>query len=400
LSNGDKMIKTIPLKDVKIGMCLASSVITSADAEVYPAHFYFTSREQIVRLLDAGIKNVSVDFGLSIVDERDPKEQARVQSLVKKELENPEKRYEKMVESIGETKEIYDRGEKVVEDLMQSARFGNALNRKAIKEETAKLVKNVLKDPLVALTLLDLKNFNEYTYIHSVNVAVLSVAFALNVKFPEERMSYIGQGSILHDIGKARIPTEILNKPDKLSEFEFNIMQKHPILGVQLVEKDNIKNDVINEIILHHHEDYDGSGYPYKIGGPDMKRYASIVAIADFYDALTTERPYKAAMPPPEAIKIIFGLSGTKFDPRVVNHFVKTVGIYPIGSIVELNDGSIASVIAFSKENLLRPIVKILFDNKKQKLTEDSIISLVHSDLYVVGVYADFTTKTLDLFKK
>ena len=394
------MIKAIPLKDVKIGMCLAEPVFTQTGVIVYNANFYFTSRAQIIKLQDMGIKEVRVNLALSLVDDRSQQEQEKTKYLVKKELEDPVKRFESMAETIDETKHFFDQGEKVVEDVMQSARFGKALNQKAIRDETTKILQNIQKDHLVALALLDLKNFDEYTYIHSINVTVLSVAFAYHLKFSEDKLISIGQGGILHDVGKAKIPLNILNKPDKLNETEYRIIQKHPTLGQQIIDKDNIKNEIVKEIILHHHENYDGSGYPDKLSGTSMKRFASIVSVSDFYDALTSERVYKDVIPPPEAMKIIYSLSGTKFDPRVVNHFIKTVGIYPVGSVVELSDGRIAVVIAFSKDNLLQPVVKTLFNKNNPKIIDEEIISLVHSDIYITGTSNDFSVKTIDIFRK
>jgi putative nucleotidyltransferase with HDIG domain len=222
---------------------------------------------------------------------------------------------------------------------------------------------------------------------------VLSIAFASHIKFPPERLLSLGQGSILHDIGKAKVPLDILNKPDRLTESEFSVIKQHPNYGVEVVTRDNIDDEIIKEVILHHHEDFDGSGYPDRIGGQEMKKYASIVAVADFYDALTSKRVYKEVITPPDAIKMIFNLSGKKFDPRVVNHFVKTVGIYPVGSLVELNDHRIASVVSFSKNDLLKPVVKVLNTDKQE------IISLADSKLYIIDVCKGTDRKTMDIFK-
>jgi len=394
------MIKVIPLNDVKLGMCLAESVTDSANQVIYKKNFYFTSRDQIIQLLDHGVKTVKINLGLSIVEDRSKKEQQEIENKVKKELENPERRFKKMTNNIIETKEIYDHGEKVVEDVMTSVRFGKALDQKAVREETMRIFKDIQNDPMVSLALLDLKNFDEYTFIHSINVAVLSIALAHHIRFADERVTSVGQGSILHDVGKAKIPINILNKPDKLNDTEFRIMRKHPNFGVDVLVQENMDNDIVKEIILHHHEDFDGTGYPNRIGGTDMKRYASIVSIADFYDALTTQRVYKPALAPPEAIQMIFSLSGTKFDPRVVNHFIKVVGIYPVGSIVELSDHRIASVIAFSRESLLQPIVKTFFHKDTPKILNVEVISLVHSELYILGIYNDYIIKSTEIFSK
>ena len=390
-----ELIREIPLKDVKIGMCLAEPVKTTSGVVIFNTNFYFTSRNQIIKLLDLGVKKLKVNLGSSLYDDKTEAEKKKIIYDAKKEFEDPVKRIEKMTDVITETKSLFDQGEKVVQELMESARFGKALDKKSIRDETVRILDNIQKDPLVSLALLDLKNFDEYTYIHSINVAVLSVAFAHHLKFSEEKVLSIGQGGILHDIGKAKIPVNILNKPEKLNDTEFKVVQRHPNLGIQIVESEAMDNNIIKEIILHHHESYDGSGYPGHISGDDMKRYAAIVSVADFFDALTTKRGYKEIITPANAVKTIFSLKGKKFDPRVVNHFVKTVGIYPIGSIVELSDQRIATVIAFSKDFLLQPIVKVLSESGKNE-----IISLMNSDLYITGIQSDINLKTFDIYKK
>ncbi|MCL2063524.1 MAG: HD-GYP domain-containing protein [Candidatus Cloacimonetes bacterium] len=402
------MIKNVPLKEVKIGMCLAESVYTKSSELIYRANFYFTAREQIIRLLDSGITAVKINLAQSLLsDTTSTRKDSSGTSLYEKVdndyqiriHEDPEKIYHEMTERIEETKELFDLGDKVISDLMNSARFGQALNHKSIRDQTTKIVKSIKENHLITLALLDLRKFDEYAFIHSINVAVLSVAFANNIKFSEDKLQLIAQGSILHDIGKAKVPIDILNKPGKLNSSELKIMQKHPVIGVQVVEEDHIDNEIIKEIIMHHHENYDGTGYPAKTGASNMKRYASIVSIADCYDALTTQRVYKDTIHPAEAMKRIFTLSGTKFDPRVVNHFIKTVGIYPVGSIVELSDNRVAKVISFTPDNLLQPIVKTLFNKNNPKIPNQEIISLVNSDKYITGICTDYIVGTYDMFK-
>jgi putative nucleotidyltransferase with HDIG domain len=313
-------------------------------------------------------------------------------------LVDPVKRYEQITKALPEVKELFDRGEKIIEELMQSTRYGMALNKRIIKDQSSKIMKIVQRDPQIALALLDLKNFDDYTYVHSINVAVLSITFAMHLRFSEEKIMSIAQGSILHDIGKAKIPIDILNKPDKLTESEMKIIKEHPALGVKVIQNDNINDEIVEEIIHFHHENFDGTGYPNQVQGIQTKRFASIVAVADYYDALTSKRVYKNEFDPHEAMKNIYGVSGVKFDPRVVNHFIRTLGIYPIGTIVELSDGRIASVIAFSPDNLLKPLVKALFYKSNLAKKSNEMINLADSKIFIKGIYKDKEIKTIDVF--
>ena len=388
------MIRNVALNEVKIGMCLAEPVCDQSGKEIYKNNFYFTSREQIVNLLDNGIKTVKINFALSLIDESNKKYTPAIQKI---ELD-PVKRFEKMKDLIPDVKALFDSTDKTIQEIMESARFGNTLNKKEIKDQSAKIVKIVQEDHQTAFTLLNLKNFDDYTYIHSVNVAVLSVAIAMHLKFPEDKIQSIAQGSILHDIGKAKVPLEIINKTGKLTDEELKVIQRHPVIGSQIIRKDKITDNIIEEIIHYHHENYDGTGYPNHTQGVQMSRFASIVSIADYYDALTTKRPYKEIFEPPEAIKNIYSVSGTKFDPRVVHHFIRIIGVYPIGSMVELSDGRIATVISFTPDNLLKPVVKTLFNKKRPNAKLEEIIALTDSPLYIKGVYKGKPMRVIDFF--
>jgi len=394
------MVKLVPLTEVKIGMCLAESVKDKQGKEIYQANFYFTSREQMVNLLDNGITQVKIDMLLSLNDYSARQNQPQKPTVDGTKPDDPVERFNKITKFIPEIKEIFDTSEKVVKESMLAVRYGGALDRKAVQNEAGKILKMIQLDPQMCFALLDLKNFDEYTYIHSINVAVLSVAFALGMRYSEDRLLSLAQGSILHDIGKAKIPLDIINKPDSLSKEEMEIVRQHPELGVQVIQKDSIRDEIVEEIIHFHHENFDGTGYPNKVQGINMKRYAAIVSVADYYDALTSKRVYKEKFDPHEAIKLIYQGSGTKFDPRVVNHFIRIVGIYPIGSLVELSDGRIATVVGFSNSRLLEPTVKTLFyKNMPHKMTSE-VISLQGSGIYIKNIYKDSDFKTIDAFSQ
>jgi HD-GYP domain-containing protein (c-di-GMP phosphodiesterase class II) len=393
------MVKTLQLNEVKLGMCLAETVKNKYGKELYKANFYFTSREQIIDLLDNGIRSVQINIALSLPDSSEEGQTSKKTHIITEKID-PVQRYEQMVATIEEVKELCDTGDKIVKELMLATRYGKALDKKSIVNEAQKILNLISRDPHVALALLDLKNFDEYTYIHSVNVAFIAVAFALHLRFSQDKVLSIAQGSILHDIGKAKLSTDIINKPDKLTDEEIQIVQKHPALGKRVIEDDNIDDPIITEIVLSHHENYDGTGYPSKYKGNEMKRYAAIISVADFYDALTTKRSYKEAFEPAEAVKLIYNSSGTKFDPRVVNHFIKVLGIYPIGSIVELSDGHIAIVISFTPETLLKPVVKTLYHKRRPSTPKEIFIDLARSRIYIKEVYKDKTFKVMDIIKK
>lgn len=388
-------IKEVLLKDAKIGMCLYQDVISNKGDILLKAGNYITSREQILRFYDDGVKSLSVNATFSILETSKDDIPPDNQEYHKLFVKNPDKIISHLKEEVQRSKEFYTRSVDVLNEVMDNARFGKAINMNPVRKQSENIINSIKRDKLALLSLLDLKNFDEYTFTHSANVAILSVAFAYHLHFPEEKLLSVGRGAFLHDVGKSRVPFEILNKNGKLEDTEFKIMQKHPVYGDEIYEKEAFHDEIERAIVLHHHESFDGSGYPYGQAGNEINRFAAMASISDFYDALTTVRVYKKIIPPPEAIQIIYSQSGKKFDPRVVNHFIKTIGIFPIGSLVKLNNEQTALVIAFSDEDLLKPIVKIILDAEEKLLITPKMVSLMDSDLYITGVYqGDFKLKT------
>ncbi|MDD2651044.1 MAG: HD-GYP domain-containing protein [Candidatus Cloacimonetes bacterium] len=384
-------IKKILLKDVKLGMCLADNVTDLVGRLIYKKGFYFTSREQVIRLYDEGVKSVSINLTASLIDTRTDSQKAKVVDYSKKEIEMLHSKIENLDTEIEAVKDIYKESQHIIEDLMHNARFGKALNQEIVQKQTVDILNSIKSNELALFSLINLKNFDEYTFTHSLNVSILASAFAWHLKFSEVKLISIGRGAFFHDIGKAKVPMSIINKPNTLNESERRIMQMHPSYGEQIFHHENMKSDIELGIITQHHENYDGSGYPNKLAVNQINKYAAIVAIADFYDAMTTERTYKQEVHPSEVVQIIYSLSAKKFDPRIVNHFIKTVGIYPVGSLVELNNNQIAIVKAFSKENLLKPIVETLIIKNGVLVSTGQLISLIDSELFIKSVYKSDT---------
>lgn len=380
-------IKKVLLKEIKLGMCLEEDAVNNRGIPVFSKGFYFTSREQVIKLQEEDIHSVLVNLSVSLIDERSDKEKSVTLDQAKKEFADPHKRMEYMRIEREKVKELYKGSQEIISEVMHNARFGKALQQGIIRKQAIDVLSSIKRDNLALLSLLNLKNFDEYTFTHSLNVAVLSTAFAHQLKFSEDKLLAVGRGAFLHDIGKAKVPLNILNKPDKLTDSEFRIMAMHPAFGEQIYHKENINDDIEVNIVLHHHESFDGTGYPDKQAAGQINRFASIVSISDFYDALTTERVYKKIIHPSEAVQIIYSLSGKKFDPRVVNHFIKTIGIYPIGSLVELSNEQIAIVVAFSRENLLKPVVQIVNIENGVIVNQTQLISLLDSELFVKSLY-------------
>ena len=215
-----------------------------------------------------------------------------------------------------------------------------------------------------------LRTSDEYTFKHSVDVATMSMIIAKNMKMSSQDVYNIGIAGLLHDMGKSKIPLEILNKPGKLTTEEFSLMKEHSLMGYRIIKEKNEFNDSICFAVLQHHEKMDGSGYPMGVSSDKIVPYAKILSVVDVYDALVTERPYKKAYSQRTAVEMVMSMSG-ELDINAMRSFLSSVILYPVDSTVELSNGEKARVVKNSELSALRPTVVGLQSGKVYNLAED-----------------------------
>lgn len=234
--------------------------------------------------------------------------------------------------------------------------------RKRNIDQTLEVAKNIvdqiLSNGTTAIDMVDLRTFDDYTYRHSVNVAVISTILGMGMHLSRSMLEEVCVAAIFHDLGKLMIDSDILNKPDRLTVEEFQEVKKHPELSVKLLKKRYKVTDASKEAVLHHHENEDGSGYPDGITRDDIPLYSKIIHVADVYDALTSKRPYKDPYTPSEAIEYLMGGCNILFDESIVRAFMKCVPVYPKGATITLSDNRLA-VVYENNPNPLRPKVKV-----------------------------------------
>lgn len=285
-----------------------------------------------------------------------------------------------------EIKQIYIETYECYEQFTERIIQGKGPVLEPVRKSVEMIVNQIKKNKQVLLSLTQIKSIDEYTFTHSINVAILSIAVAKELGFRQQDLVNLGCGAILHDIGKTCIPDEILNKPDKLTDEEFCIMMEHAQIGFEILKTAEIGAEVIWVIARDHHERLDGSGYPCGRRDKDISMETKLVSITDIYDAVTTERVYRKKMSPDDGIEILFADSClNKLDCRLVKSFFENIAIYPLGGVVELNNGGIARVISSNPQIPTRPRVEVFeMKNGKEVPAEMKFIDLMNNPTILI----------------
>jgi putative nucleotidyltransferase with HDIG domain len=251
--------------------------------------------------------------------------------------------------------------------LFNDARLGRAIQPEAVMPMVEEINDSVSRHPDALLSVVRLKNHDEYTYMHSVAVCALMVSLARRLGLPEEQVRDAGAAGMLHDLGKAAMPLTVLNKPGALSDDEFKIMKAHPVRGYHMLVQSGSAPEAVLDVALHHHEKFDGSGYPHNLKGDAIGLMARMGAVCDVYDAITSNRPYKKAWGPAESLQRMVSWKG-HFDEVVLKAFIRSVGIYPVGALVRLESDRLGVVLEQGENSLLAPKVRVFFNARKREL--------------------------------
>ncbi len=274
----------------------------------------------------------------------------------------------------------------VIKEIQQAMRGNRPIEAKQVAGATKSLVDNVLANRDAMLQMTSLKNHHEYTFYHSANVAILSVALASTISRDARFLSSLGSGALLHDIGKLEVGLDIIEKPGRLDEREWELMRLHPIFGAKMAAQMPGVDSAVLVPILEHHMAWDGSGYPSRTPRRKQHLASRIVAVADSYDAMTSKRSYSSARVQDQAMKLIADAAGTSLDPVLVKLFMRMMGAYPPRSVVLLSDGSVAIVVAPSEADAYRPTVRVLTDPGGKLRTPDDIALTERPDLTITGL--------------
>lgn len=254
---------------------------------------------------------------------------------------------------------------KATEGMFNEARMGRAIDTVTLLPLVNDIAESVLRNPGALISLARLKTRDDYTYMHSVAVCALMIALGHSMGMTNAECRDAGLAGLLHDIGKSLVPLEILNKPGKLTEAEFEIVKGHSAFGHDLLLEGKSASAAILDVCLHHHEKMDGSGYPHKLQGNEISVLARMGAVCDVYDAITSNRSYKPGWDPAESVAKMISWRG-HFDQNILSAFIKTLGIYPVGAMVKMRSGRLAVVVEQNQSSLTKPVVKVFFSTKSQ----------------------------------
>ena len=251
----------------------------------------------------------------------------------------------------------YYEAHELIYTAMEDARLGKTINVPGAKKNVSSMVESVIRNPDALTCFTHLKKKDEYTALHGLRVCILALIFGRHLGMDEAELNALGIGALFHDIGKIKVPDEILNKPDPLTGPEIAVMQRHVKFGVEILERSSHIPAQALEFVRNHHERYTGSGYLEGLKGDAIGLFGMIGGIVDSYDALTSDRPYRLGISSHTALKKMYEWRGRDFHPHLVEQFIQSIGIYPIGSVVELNTGEIGVVVTMNRQRRLKPRV-------------------------------------------
>ena len=267
-----------------------------------------------------------------------------------------------------------------VRQMFSEVRMGRAIDQEVARQVAEEITDSVLRNGGALISLARLKTADDYTYMHSVAVCALMVALARQLGLSETETRAAGFAGLMHDLGKADVPLEVLNKPGRLSEDEFAQVRLHPEHGHRRLLAAGVDDPIALDVCLHHHERIDGKGYPKQLVGEAISRMARMGAVCDVYDAITSNRPYKSGWDPAESLAKMAQWTKGHLDAAIFQAFVRSLGIYPTGSLVRLSNGKLAVVVEQSGASLLKPIVKTVYSIRSQERVQPQRIDLSAPD--------------------
>jgi HD-GYP domain-containing protein (c-di-GMP phosphodiesterase class II) len=375
------MIKKIGISQLTVGMYVHDLSCNWMEHPFVRNRLLISSDNEIRKIIEAGIHELYIDTDKGLDVKNAPTAEQAQQALEQEIIDIAGRQPAPLIrvsvaEEIARAQQVKTQAHQLVRTVMHDARLGKAIELDQVEPVVQNITESILRNPGALTGLLRIKNKDDYTFLHSVSVCTLLVAFCRSAGMDAELTRQAGLGGLLHDTGKALVPDEVLNKPGRLTDEEFEIIKKHPKDGYDILLKTPQVGAIPLDITLHHHERMDGSGYPDKLPGDQISTLAQMAAIVDVYDAITADRCYHKGMSAAEALRKIYEWSKFHFNPQHVQAFMRCVGIFPVGTLVLLESGRLGVVTEPHETNLLAPKVNVFFSAKSNTYIKPQEIDL------------------------
>lgn len=375
------MLKKIPVSRLKPGMFIQEMCGDWMSHPFWRAQFKLKDEGDLRRIVDSGIQHVYIDTDKGL-DDRDAVAADDVKQAVEQEiitaLAMPETQHVRATvhEELARARKVHEQAHKVVRTMMSDVRLGKAVSLEDAEPVVEAITGSVLRNSGALLGLIGIKNKDDYTFLHSVSVCTLMIAFGRSLGLEGDELRQGGIGGLLHDIGKMKVPDEVLNKPGRLTDAEFDLIRQHPGDGHAVLVNTPGIGPIPLDITRHHHERLDGKGYPDRLAGDQISAMARMAAIVDVYDAITADRCYHKGMPAAEALRKMWEWSTDHFDQKLLQAFMRCVGIYPVGSLVRLESGRLGVVVEQNDGSLLTPKLRVFFSTRSNAYIKPEMLDL------------------------
>ena len=376
------MIRKLSIDQLQPGMFVVDLHRKWLEHSFWRQKFVVRDAEQIARLVEEGITEVSIDTekGADL-----PKVEAppvpRSDEVERHFLTRLERLKAKPATvSLGEERRrsarLIGEAANTVAELMLAARSGRDVEAARLEPVVRKMIESVLRNPDALAPLARLKRQDAYATEHAVATAALIISLGRQLEMPEAELEKLALGTMVKDIGQSAIDARLITKPGMLSQSEYEVVQSHVEEGLSVLQATVRLPETSVAVVLEHHERYNGCGYPYRMAGDEISLAGRMAAIVDTYDAMTSDRPYRPAISPSLALRQLYDQGGSQFDPELVAAFVRTVGIYPVGTLVLLESGHLAVVEELHHDNILSPVVRVIYHSGRRQYVEPMRVDL------------------------
>ncbi|WP_428719005.1 HD-GYP domain-containing protein [Undibacterium curvum] len=380
------MLKKIEVSKLRVGMFVQELCGSWMDTPFWKKSFLVSDINDIQEIQKSKIREAWIDIskGLDVLTAQPAAPVVRAEPEPKPEpppVKSPPapKVIEtvSMADELGRASQIVNKSKQAVYSMFSEARMGKAVDMGGAQALVEEISDSVMRNPGALIGLARLKTKDDYTYMHSIAVCALMVALSKQLGLNDEQTREAGVAGLLHDIGKMMVPGDILNKPGKLTDEEFVSVKEHPAAGHKLLLDAQGVSAISLDVCLHHHEKMDGTGYPDRLKGEEISLFARMGAVCDVYDAITSNRPYKQGWCPAESLRKMAEWSKGHFDEKVFQAFVKSIGIYPVGTLVRLESGRLGVVVEQQVgKSLLMPKVRVFFSIKSMSYIAPELLDL------------------------